>query len=90
MDSGACGMAPASSELAVEMAEVYALGVLRDVPVTMICKGGSEKLCGPSENPGGAELSAASESKYRNLALIRHSIAIPWEFESGLLGIGSD
>ena len=50
--------------------------------------GGSEKLCGPSENPGDAELSAANESKYTNLALILHSIAIPREFESGLLGIG--
>jgi hypothetical protein len=51
-DSGALGMAPAprvgSSELAAEMAEVYALAILRDVPFTEIVKGGDSKLCEPS------------------------------------------
>ena len=48
-DSGAVGMAPAprigSSELAAEMAEVYALAILRDVRFTDICKGGGDRLC---------------------------------------------
>ncbi|WP_417683827.1 vanadium-dependent haloperoxidase [Roseibium sp.] len=48
-DAGAVGMAPAprvgSSELAAEMAEVYGLALLRDVPFTTICQGGDEKLC---------------------------------------------
>ena len=48
-DSGALGMAPAprvgSSELAAEMAEVYALSILRDVPFTEIADGGDKKLC---------------------------------------------
>ena len=48
-DAGAVGMAPAprvgSSELAAEMAEVYGLALLRDVPFTKICSGGNEKLC---------------------------------------------
>lgn len=48
-DSGALGMAPAprvgSSELAAEMAEVYALAILRDVPFTEIATGGDNKLC---------------------------------------------
>ncbi len=63
LDSGACGMAPAprvgSSELTAEMAEVYALAILRDVPFTTICRGGSEKLCPSGEDPGNAELSAS-------------------------------
>ncbi len=52
-DAGAVGMAPAprvgSSELSAEMAEVYALAILRDVPFTEIAKGaaGSEdRICG--------------------------------------------
>ena len=49
-DAGATGMAPAprvgSSELAAEMAEVYLLALLRDVPFTEICAGGNQKLCG--------------------------------------------
>ena len=50
-DAGSVGMAPAprvhSSELAAEMAEVYALALLRDVPFTAICAGKSKaKLCG--------------------------------------------
>ena len=61
-DSGSVGMAPAprvgSSELAVEMAEVYGLALLRDVPFTKICEGGGERLCASDENPGSAELSA--------------------------------
>ncbi|MFK7966122.1 MAG: hypothetical protein AB8C46_19345 [Burkholderiaceae bacterium] len=49
-DAGSVGMAPAprvgSSELAAEMAEVYALALLRDVPFTDICAGKSKKkLC---------------------------------------------
>ncbi len=47
-DSGALAMAPAprvgSSELAAEMAEVYALAILRDVPFTEIVAGGNKKL----------------------------------------------
>lgn len=42
-------MAPAprvgSSELAAEMAEVYGLAILRDVPFTEICAGGDKQLC---------------------------------------------
>ncbi|MEO0361716.1 MAG: hypothetical protein AAF322_11430, partial [Pseudomonadota bacterium] len=48
-DPGAVGMAPAprvgSSELAAEMAEVYGLALLRDMPFTEIAKGGCKKLC---------------------------------------------
>ncbi len=48
-DAGAVGMAPAprvgSSELAAEMAEVYALAILRDVPFTEIAAGGDARLC---------------------------------------------
>ncbi|MEM9973468.1 MAG: hypothetical protein AAF771_04760, partial [Pseudomonadota bacterium] len=49
-DAGALGMAPAprvgSPELAVEMAEVYGLALLRDVPFTTLCNGGGTQLCG--------------------------------------------
>lgn len=54
-DSGAVGMAPAprvgSSELAAEMAEVYGMALLRDVPFTEIVKpnGAKKKLCGHAE-----------------------------------------
>ncbi|WP_078117768.1 vanadium-dependent haloperoxidase [Thiosocius teredinicola] len=62
-DPGACGMAPAprvgSSELAAEMAEVYALAILRDVPFTEICQGGDEKLCTSSDEQTKSLLSAA-------------------------------
>lgn len=48
-DSGALAMAPAprvgSSELAAEMAEVYSLAILRDVPFSEIADGGGNKLC---------------------------------------------
>ncbi len=49
-DADSVGMAPAprvgSSEKAAEMAEVYALAILRDVPFTSICAGDSAKqLC---------------------------------------------
>lgn len=49
-DSDSIGMAPAprvgSSEKAAEMAEVYGLAILRDVPFTSICAGDSAKqLC---------------------------------------------
>ena len=58
-DAGAVGMAPAprvgSDELAAEMAEVYGLALLRDVPFTEIAKGGSKKLC---EEKGESELTA--------------------------------
>ncbi|MEM7505908.1 MAG: vanadium-dependent haloperoxidase [Pseudomonadota bacterium] len=61
-DAGAVGMAPAprvgSSELAAEMAEVYGLALLRDVPFTEICQGGGKKLCPSTEKPGEAILSA--------------------------------
>ncbi|MEM9129439.1 MAG: bromoperoxidase [Pseudomonadota bacterium] len=59
-DAGAVGMAPAprvgSTELAVEMAEVYGLAILRDVPFTDICDGGGDRLCGKKPTP--AQLNA--------------------------------
>lgn len=62
-DAGAVGMAPAprvgSSELAAEMAEVYGLALLRDVPFTTICEGGAGRLCGTDKSPGDAVLSAS-------------------------------
>lgn len=62
-DPGACGMAPAprvgSSELAAEMAEVYSLAILRDVPFTEICQGGDDKLCASSDDKTKSILSAA-------------------------------
>ena len=62
-DAGAVGMAPAprvgSSELSAEMAEVYGLAILRDVPFTTICEGGDEQLCPGSKKPKAA-LSAAA------------------------------
>ncbi|MEM8988985.1 MAG: bromoperoxidase [Pseudomonadota bacterium] len=61
-DAGAVGMAPAprvgSSELTAEMAEVYALAILRDVPFTEICNGGKRRLCPSIEAPSDAVLSA--------------------------------
>ncbi len=61
-DAGAVGMAPApragSSELAAEMAEVYGLALLRDVPFTTICAGGDARLCASSDEPGRSILSA--------------------------------
>lgn len=61
-DAGAVGMAPAprvgSSELAAEMAEVYALAILRDVPFTTIGEGGKARLCGANIR-GKAELAAS-------------------------------
>jgi hypothetical protein len=58
-DAGAVGMAPAprvgSSELSAEMAEVYAMALLRDVPFTVIESGGKAKLC---EGKGDAERSS--------------------------------
>ena len=51
-DPGAVAMAPAprvgSSELAAEMAEVYAMAILRDVPFRLIATGGGSKLCTPA------------------------------------------
>lgn len=62
-DAGAVGMAPAprvgSSELAAEMAEVYGLALLRDVPFETIRRGGAERLIGTDPAAGAAELSAA-------------------------------
>jgi hypothetical protein len=69
-DPGAFGMAPAprvgSSELAAEMAEVYSLAILRDVPFTTICQGGGEKLCPSTKNPGQSILSADEIVKLLN------------------------
>ncbi len=69
-DAGACGMAPAprvgSSELTAEMAEVYALAILRDVPFTTICKGGGERLCASSDEVTDAKLSAVEIVKLLN------------------------
>ncbi|MEL6869546.1 MAG: vanadium-dependent haloperoxidase [Pseudomonadota bacterium] len=60
-DAGAVAMAPAprvgSSELSAEMAEVYGLALLRDVPFTEIDKGGSKKLC----DGGGNSILSANE-----------------------------
>lgn len=59
-DAGAVGMAPAprvsTPELAAEMAEVYGLAILRDVPFTKICDGKGDRLCG--KNPKPAQLDA--------------------------------
>ena len=61
VDPADVGMAPAprigSSELAAEMAEVYAMALLRDVPFTEICEGGRRKLC---DDGGEAALDAAT------------------------------
>ncbi|MEM7356853.1 MAG: vanadium-dependent haloperoxidase, partial [Acidobacteriota bacterium] len=61
-DAGSVGMAPAprvgSSELSAEMAEVYGLALLRDVPFTTICQGGGKRLCASEDKPGSAQLSA--------------------------------
>ena len=61
-DSGSVAMSPAprigSSELAAEMAEVYSLALLRDVPFTTICDGGGKKLCASETKAGNAELTA--------------------------------
>ncbi len=58
-DSGAVAMAPhprvGSSELAAEMAEVYSLALLRDVPFAEISKGGDTNNC----EPGKSDLSSA-------------------------------
>lgn len=59
LDCGAVGMAPAprvsSSEMAAEMAEVYGLAILRDVPFSEIQKGTGKQLC---EGGGDAKLNA--------------------------------
>ncbi|MCB1802335.1 MAG: bromoperoxidase [Gammaproteobacteria bacterium] len=69
-DPAAVGMAPAprvgSSELAAEMAELYGLAILRDVPFTTICRGGAELLCTSSDEAGQAQLSAADIVKLLN------------------------
>ncbi|MEM7705637.1 MAG: bromoperoxidase [Pseudomonadota bacterium] len=69
-DAGAVGMAPApriaSSELAAEMAEVYALALLRDVPFTTIAEGGGRKFCASNPRAGNAELSAQQLVKLLN------------------------
>ena len=61
-DAGSCGMSPAprvgSSELAAEMAEVYALALLRDVPFSVIAEGGDQRLCPSDEKPSKAHLDA--------------------------------
>lgn len=67
-DAGAVGMAPAprvgSSELAAEMAEVYALALLRDVPFSVIAEGGDKQLC--PDGGGTSLLSANQVVKYLN------------------------
>ena len=69
-DAGAVGMAPAprvgSSELAAEMAEVYALALLRDVPFTVICEGGSKKLCASGHGSDEALISADEAASLLN------------------------
>ena len=69
-DAGASGMAPAprvgSSELSAEMAELYGLAILRDVPFTSICRGRGDRLCASSDEPGEAELSAEQVVKLLN------------------------
>jgi hypothetical protein len=71
-DAASVGMAPAprvgSSELAAEMAEVYALALLRDVPFTVICRGGDTKLCPGNEHHDGkpAPISAAKAVELLN------------------------
>ncbi|MEM8882806.1 MAG: vanadium-dependent haloperoxidase [Planctomycetota bacterium] len=66
-DAGAVGMAPAprvgSSELAAEMAEVYAMAILRDVPFTVICEGGSRTVCKSGGKFRDSLLSAAEVAK---------------------------
>jgi hypothetical protein len=61
-DAAAVGMAPAprvgSSELSAEMAELYALAILRDVPFTTIRDGGKARLCGSRDDAGDALLSS--------------------------------
>lgn len=68
-DSGAVGMAPAprvgSSELAAEMAEVYALAILRDVPFETIRSGGGTRLCDDGDG-GDAKLTADKVVKALN------------------------
>ncbi|MFK7889749.1 MAG: hypothetical protein AB8B63_02950, partial [Granulosicoccus sp.] len=53
-DAGAVAMAPApkvgSSELAAEMAEVYAMAILRDVPFSEIAKGGKKRIGTPTSD----------------------------------------
>ncbi|MBD2842627.1 phosphatase PAP2 family protein [Erythrobacter rubeus] len=62
-DAGAVGMAPAprvvSSELAAEMAEVYALAVLRDVRFTDIVGGKSKKRLCDEKGTQDAQLDSA-------------------------------
>lgn len=62
-DAGAVGMAPAprvgSSELAAEMAELYGLAILRDVPFATICEGGGDKLCEDEGGDNDAHLNAS-------------------------------
>lgn len=67
-DPGSVGMSPAprvgSSELSAEMAEVYSLAILRDVPFTTICAGGNEQLC---DNKYKSETSILSAEKIVHL-----------------------
>ncbi|CDF34463.1 vanadium-dependent bromoperoxidase, vBPO [Chondrus crispus] len=67
-DAGSLGMAPAprvgSSELSAEMAEVYAMALLRDVPFKDICAGKSkEKFC---EKDGDAAFSGTEIANLLN------------------------
>ena len=61
-DAGSVGMAPAprvgSSELAVELAEVYGLAILRDVPFTEIVNGNGAKVGGGNAERTAAQIAA--------------------------------
>ncbi len=61
-DAGSVGMSPAprvgSSELAAEIAEVYALAILRDVPFTEIVQGNGGKIGGGNAERTAAQLAA--------------------------------
>lgn len=62
-DAGSVGMAPAprvgSSELSAELAEVYALAILRDVPFTEIVQGNGGKIGGGNAERTAAQLAAS-------------------------------
>lgn len=78
-DAGSVGMAPApklgSDELAAEMAEVYAMAILRDVPFTEMATGAADGVISalnalpwfdPAQTPtdaGGAQISAFSDNR---------------------------
>lgn len=65
-DAGSMGMAPAprvhSSEFVAEIAEVYSLAILRDVPFTEIASGGGATITGGSAELTGAEVASLLDS----------------------------